>query len=417
MKFHETFGCISIDRAIVTLQPGRLWLGALHILIAACLAVGAQGASGPSIELWHGNEQQFGQPGLSQEWVNLLGTVSDPNGVAGLSYSLNEGPSQSLSLGPDLRRLAGKGDFNADIPIGDLVQGQNRLLLTAVDSLGNSSSLAAKFHFNRKSGWPLPYSIEWRMVDDLQKVVQEVDGPWTFSDDGVRPAKMAYDRVIAIGDMNWTEYEITVPITVNAIDPSSFDSRISNGPGIGIAMRWLGHVDWGNRNGGPWQPVIGWEPFGGKWWYKFLPDGKGRFSLQGDDGLRIEDKSQTQLQMGKTYMTRTRVEYGHGLLKGGLYRFKIWEVGSDEPEEWLLAGHEGRRDFAKGSLLLIAHHVDVTFGDIKVVPRSGFSPAPRVLTLASLPVLFGCFLTVSILGAFGYRKWLKWRQAKRTVGS
>jgi hypothetical protein len=49
------------------------------------------------------------------------------------------------------------------------------------------------------------------------------------------------------------------------------------------------------------------------------------------------------------------------------YRVKLWPVDNTEPERWDLERLEAN-DLPAGSALLIAHHADVTFGDVSVIP-------------------------------------------------
>src|SRR5690606_12511497 len=74
---------------------------------SADLTVGTGQSQGPNIVLWYGDTQEFGQWGVPQEMVNLLGNVSSSAGVSSLSYSLNNGAFTSLNMGPTLPRLAG----------------------------------------------------------------------------------------------------------------------------------------------------------------------------------------------------------------------------------------------------------------------------------------------------------------------
>ena len=345
---------------------------ALALWSFACGILHADNGAGPNINVWRGTTQSFGDLGVPQRWVNLLGTVSDPDGLASLTYSLNGGQFRSLSIGPDTRRLARPGDFNAELDVTNLNQGNNSVVLNAQDQLGDTSTTTVTIHFGNNSPWPLSYSIDWGAVTNLQDVVQEVDGEWGFSSAGVRPLHMGYDRILAIGDMGWTDYEITVPVTVHAIDPASFSSPTSVGPGLGLVMRWRGHSDWGGQLGGPWQPVIGWRPQGATWWNEYFINGSGRLSLGGENGLHLLDPTYKQLSFDVTYMTRTRVQSlpsGNG---GGRYRFKIWESGTPEPISWLLEGQEDADDLSSGSLLLVAHEVDATFGNVTIVPPSQF---------------------------------------------
>ena len=59
----------------------------------------------PSINVWHGTTQNFGQLGNPQLWVNILGSVSGSPPVTSLKYSLNGGADQALSIGSDSKRL------------------------------------------------------------------------------------------------------------------------------------------------------------------------------------------------------------------------------------------------------------------------------------------------------------------------
>lgn len=346
---------------------------ALAIWSFTCGVLHADNNAGPDIDVWRGTTQRFGDLGIPQRCVNLLGTVSDPDGLASLNYKLNGGAAQNLSIGPDTRRLARPGDFNAELDVTNLVTGNNSVVITAQDQLGYVSTTTVTLHFGNQSPWPLPYSIDWGTITKLQDVVQEVDGAWSYSSSGTKPVHMNYDRILAIGDMGWTDYEVTVPVTVHTTDPASFSSPISIGPGLGLVMRWRGHSNWGSQLGGPWQPVIGWLPQGATWWYEYFSNGSGRLSLKGENGLNLLDPTYKQLAFQTTYMTRTRVETPTSGTGGGIYKFKIWESGSSEPTSWLLQGQEGSADISSGSLLLVAHHVNATFGNTAVIPRSQFS--------------------------------------------
>ena len=38
------------------------------------------------IDVWYGSYQRFGSPGRPQRWVNVLGSIADPDAVTGLEY-------------------------------------------------------------------------------------------------------------------------------------------------------------------------------------------------------------------------------------------------------------------------------------------------------------------------------------------
>ena len=93
----------------------------------------------PSIVVWRGSPQTFGSVGVPQKWINVLGNVDDPDGIASLSYRLNGGASNSLSVGPSDDRLAHAGDFNIELNYGDLKPGLNSVEITATDPGGNTA--------------------------------------------------------------------------------------------------------------------------------------------------------------------------------------------------------------------------------------------------------------------------------------
>ena len=86
----------------------------------------------------------------------------------------------------------------------------------------------------------MPYSVDWSTVSDIQDVAQVVDGQWIISNGKVTPIP-GYDRIIAMGNMTWKNYTVTVPITLNS-------EMTSPGANFGIALRWKEHVFWSS----PW---------------------------------------------------------------------------------------------------------------------------------------------------------------------
>jgi hypothetical protein len=59
----------------------------------------------PIIKVWYGDNQVFGQNGIPQTWVNVLGNASARSGIARIVYSLNGGPKQQLWIGRSRTRL------------------------------------------------------------------------------------------------------------------------------------------------------------------------------------------------------------------------------------------------------------------------------------------------------------------------
>ncbi|NUO06428.1 MAG: hypothetical protein HUU07_13700 [Candidatus Brocadia sinica] len=268
-------------------------------------------ADAPAIHIWYGHHQVFGRFGLPQRWVNILGNVSDPDGITSLNYSLNGRPEQPLSLGPDKRRLVSPGDFNIEIAYADLIIGQNQVVIKATDSLGNQTIETVTVECTKGNAWPLPYAINWSSVEKIQDVAQIVDGLWFLDKNGIRthPDHVGYDRIVAIGDMRWTDYEVTVPVTIHAIDESAFDSSTSVGPGLGVLFRWQGHT---NLPVVCPQPHCGWEPAGGSNWYEWKRNQRNLLHIHAGPGNPPDSPSPStdthQFETGHTYWFKARVE-------------------------------------------------------------------------------------------------------------
>jgi hypothetical protein len=219
------------------------------------------GTGGPNIDVWYGPYQAFGQAGVPQRFINILGKVSDADGLASLTYSLDGAPALPLTVGPDRVRLASAGDFNVEIAYLSLPAGISEVTIRALDGLGNETVEVVEVEYIDNVVTPETYSIDWSTVSDVSEVAQLVDGKWSLASDGVRVLEPGYDRLIAIGDLDWVDYEATVEFTLNA--PADPDQA----PIVGLAMRWTGHFDWDGR-----QPRRGWHPLGALLAYTWLSD-------------------------------------------------------------------------------------------------------------------------------------------------
>ena len=330
------------------------------------VAVATMAAAAPTINVWYGNNQSFGQIGNPQTAINILGNVSDSNGVSSLSYTLNGGTPVNLSRGPDSRRLLSPGDFNIDINTSSLNNGSNTVVITATNSLNETSTATVTVQYSAGNIWPANYSINWSAGSSIQSVAQVVDGHWTLSGGTVHPTYLGYDRLLGIGDRTWSDYEVTVPITIHNIDSSGF-AWPSLGPGVGLLFRWTGHTD--NPIPG-WQPKTGYLPFGAIGWYSWDNAGGGvRLKLVGNNlyGMQ-EDSSGFMLTFDVTYIFKMRVETIPG--QGGAYKFKVWQQGQTEPATWRLQGTQSLSDPQYGSICLLSHHVNADFGNVTIVSLS-----------------------------------------------
>ena len=327
--------------------------------------------SGPVINVWYGSPQKFGQEGVPQRWVNILGNVSTSNPpLSYLKYSLNGSDDVYLSVGPDTRRLAQSGDFNIDILTQYLSPGNNTVLITAQDNLGVSSTQSVTIKWTPGKVWPSMYTVKWSSASSLSDSVQVVDGLWATDGGGVRTTQPGYDRIIAIGDTTWTDYEVQAQVYVHAIDNSdtAYDGT-NGGPAVGFLFRWNGHTDMPTFVPPITQPLSGYQPYGAIGWFHYRnhnpinqPD---QWELLGNSLADLGHDESSPLPIGVLYNFKMRVKSS----TGGTYSFKAWPNGSSEPASWLLSGSTGNSsDPTHGSFALLAHHVDVSFGEVDVSP-------------------------------------------------
>jgi hypothetical protein len=360
----------------------------------------AKSTNGPTIKVWHGLKQKIGHLGMPQEDFNLMGEVSGPDSVVSLKYRLNDKPEIELTIGRGeygFRRLAMEGHFNADIPVNNLNIGQNKITLTALDSKGKSVSVTV--YIEKTFGnYPLPVYIDWKKVSNPQNVGQYIDGEWILEENGLRTKHSGYDRIFLIGDQNWKDYEVTVPVTINQVDIPSLPRTFKNG--LGLLLRFSGHIVGGYRQFPAAQPKWGYQPFGGIGWLRWKKGKQNEAPSQqfytgyADETLDFEDYP---VEPGGTYWMKMQCETLAELpqvpmiqekaitLKDGtkidipeipiekevitLYSFKIWDQDQPEPEGWSWqVAQVSRHALRSGALALLAFHVDATFGNILVTP-------------------------------------------------
>lgn len=325
------------------------------------------------IQIWHGLHQKVGHLGHAQSDFNLMGNVVGFEELDTLTYSLNGLPPVGLNVGfnkfGDDRRLAAPGDFNADIPVSLLHEGENTIVVNAKDKGGRTTSVTAYVE-KHKGEYPLPVEVDWDKVDDPQEVGQYVDGEWAVRSAGLRTLRTGYDRVFLIGDTTWQDYQITVPFTVHRVDPET--GPVSGGNGLGIIMRFTGHVNGGPRNFPTGQPKWGYQPFGCiafLRWKKNDPDDDPFKQFYRGDKNHIENFGTAAIKPGKVYHMRMRAvtlpdEGREGVTK---YSWKIWNDGDPEPSAWdWEVEQKSEHALRKGGVVLLAHHVDVSFGDVRV---------------------------------------------------
>jgi hypothetical protein len=324
----------------------------------------AGGMDSHLIDVWYGPVQRFGHLGEPQRWINVLGNITDPERVEGVTYALNGGEDHPLALGSDLHRLNWPGDFNVELGWDEVKVGENSLVITAKPESGLPITATVTLLVERGNTWPLPYQVDFREVENLQDVVQVVDGSWRLEEDGVRTAQPYYDRVLTMGDTSWTNYEATVRLTVHGFTPSEPGPPTYNVTHFGVAMRWRGHHADGR------QPSRKWYPLGAQGEFLLndnLDSCRWRILFDGDFKAKpaIYADGRNSLVLGKPILIKTQVT----TLPGGRtsYRFKQWADGKPEPAAWDVEGIE-TGDYSSGALCLVPHNSDVTIHEVRVEP-------------------------------------------------
>ena len=314
----------------------------------------------PIINTWYAQPTiQFGQAGISQKWANILGNVSSEINIATLSYTINDGSTQSLAFGSSGfdYRLEKKGDFNIEIDHTTLFVGPNTIVIEATDSDDQVTSKTITIDYAPAGIGLPPYSVDWDSLESIQEVesvAHIVDGLWDLSvNGGIRTVETGYDRAIAIGDETWLSdnYEVTVPFTPH-----------SNFSGIGFGIGWQGHE-------GVKSPKIEW-PLQSLAWvrgpinnpslevvtYGGLPSNTWEVSVGTHEEL-------APLIIDQQYMLKS---YSEPLANDtSRFHVKFWTAGEGEPSDWNIQADVPTRD---GSVLLVAYKGDVTFGNVSIVP-------------------------------------------------
>jgi hypothetical protein len=275
---------------------------------------------------------------------------------------LNGSPPKPLSFREDFKRLARTGDFNVEIDRSLLRVGVNGLVLHATTRTGQTAKRNVTIHYiDGGRRWPLPYRIDWSRWDRIDEAAQVVDGKWMLTQRGVRSVEPYYDRVLAIGDRSWRDYEVTTTITFHRFTPPNTSPNTTNVTHAAIATRWPGHDADGH------QPSVKWYPLGATAEFRLTRDlGQCRWRIfDGKREFYAESPCRRTMALEKTYAMKHRVET---VADGrSWYRVKLWPAGEPEPDAWDLERFESG-DLDRGSALLLTHHVDATFGDVSVVP-------------------------------------------------
>jgi hypothetical protein len=307
---------------------------------------------GLAIEIWHDDHLDVGGPaaaGLPQELANVLGRVWFTGALVSASYRVNDGPTTALPLGATSTRLASRGDFNIEVPVDSLAPypTENHVFISVTGTEGAVERDVSVVRRAPKVSAP-SLDLDWstlQNISELDDVAAIVDGHWDLRPTGVHVAQMGYDRLIAVGDRSWPpSYEVTAEVTLH-------DFR--NYGGLGIAIGWQGHT-------GSATPRTGW-PLEGLGWVRYLPEGP-EAQIMTFQQNEIARKA-VSMQVDAAYLYKVRSDrLGNGLAR---FSMKFWPRGTSEPADWTLQKDVPER---AGSVLLVAHHAEVTWETLRVAP-------------------------------------------------
>lgn len=324
-------------------------------------------ASSPSIQVWGGPSQRIGRFGHATRSFRILGRASSPRGIDSVSFAINGQGRFPTALGPSAFRLAAEGDFCIEFDRGRLRGGDNTVRIWAVDRDGVVAEIDVGLHLDPSTRWPLPFAADWSAVSSPLDLCEVVDGLWAIEPDGLRTSEPAYDRLVAIGDVRWRLYEVTVPFTLHALDraPRTLGWP-SMGPAFGVQVRFQGHHDWGDI-----RPARGWFPFGAMARLEYdptLPPDQMRFRLRGPGFIAplAQEAAGRRVEPGMTFVFKVRsLADPDGR---GRYAAKLWMQGEPEPPGWTLEARGLENETPAGAALLMAHHADVTIGAVRAEP-------------------------------------------------
>jgi hypothetical protein len=296
------------------------------------------------VTLWYGDVLDIGHLGTPQQWVNILGNVSPAGQVDSLLYAVNGGPESELNLGPDGFRLLESGDFNIEISYDDLLPGANDVVITVVDNQGQRADTTVTVNYTSGVG---------------------------------------YDRLLAAGQRHWaSEFEVLCPMTIHDFETTFPDG----GPAIGVLFGWQGHDGTGQPHyGHPYQSIGFIRGLASSPYLQLMRNG--------DVGVATTPAT---INVGTRYLMRIRSRTISATMSR--VRMRVWEDGTSEPGSWDLVADFVTRG---GSIVLVAHRADVTFGDTTIEPIGtpiAVRPTPPVglTVLPNAPNPFGGSTTIGI---------------------
>ncbi|MEO1061666.1 MAG: hypothetical protein AAFZ07_09630 [Actinomycetota bacterium] len=350
------------------------WVVAI-LVVALPITPAAADDGDATIEIWHGVGEPFGTTGTPQRWANVTGRVSDPDRVAEVRFRIGDGDERVAGLGPDDRRLVTTNSFNLDLTEAELRSSQ-QLVITVEDLDGDETTRSFTVRDRDRAAPAIDVDLDWSAASSVDEVVDVVDGHWELTPDGLRTVEHGYDRLVVLGDLAWDDYEVLVPMRLEGV--------VTPGPrsgagGLGVILRWQGHNTSGGAGG---QPIFGFRPkageptpFGSIAWVRLRTPN--RFELMRHDAV-VGPRQTTAIDLSDWVWLRASVETNPD--GSSTHRLRVWEDGTTEPGAWTLewTSDDEPEEPAGGSLGLLAHEADVTFGRVRVGPPGTLGDAGDV---------------------------------------
>lgn len=336
-------------------------------------------------------------------WVNIVGRVEglgdgDPPTMRVRHY---DGIEEVVPLGPNGTRLVNRGDFNIEVPPEEASaagrdvtlilegtapdvrwfrSGQTLLLVDRPrnDPLGDDWVVVDGDWVSVDGGESSSGGGESRAdagrsagADEPAAVASQT--PYTPGRRAVRNRDIGYDRLLAVGHRQLRYMCAEATITIHRFDTEHPDYP-NMGPGVGLLLRWNGHTcETSNKE----RPRLQWRPIGGLCWYRFgrdLADTVRDYRLQIlggrlGHGTRsepiAEDTSGAKLDLGVPYRFVAEVT-GADDGAPGWYRFAVFDPRAGNRCVSSIEGRGLEGEQPQGSVLVVAHHAEITVEAIRV---------------------------------------------------
>ncbi|MFT6109191.1 MAG: hypothetical protein ACJA2W_002108 [Planctomycetota bacterium] len=319
-----------------------------------------------AVEVWHGPAQRVGHLGDAQDDFNLMGQVNGNE----FAYSVNGGAPRPFTVSFEefgFRRLGAAGHFNLDVPVASLKEGDNVIELFTRSARSEASATTTVHRFMEGAA-ELPFTAQWGEVQHLQDVGQLVDGHWKVASGVLHSEGALYDRLFLIGNRSWSDYRVTTTVTVHRVPEKNGPK--SGGSGLGFILRFAGHSVTPPRFPEA-QPKWGYQPLGAITWLRWSKENpKADPVRQFYRGDRDESKDAGPLagfSTGSRYGITAECVTSPDDPATTTYRLRVWPADRAEPEGWDYEIEQTSDTALRGGgVALVAHHVDVSFGDVKV---------------------------------------------------